>query len=180
MTYARLFTLIFILALPSIAIAQENATFFGFEVGADTVQSARTKATEKGLDLKNAGINKYSDGPMITVDAKGMDVKGVRDFLLIFDKQELLQAIVLDTRKNHFEMFEEFLASKYQLVKRQVPFVGDKFTKFSAPNAVIELSAPHMGFNMNMTYASEKFLQAFDDKLKEEQARKSKNAASQF
>ena len=164
----------------SAAVSAERAAPFGFEIGTDTLMSSRTKAIEKGYAHKIDGKNKYTGGLMLDIDVSSAQVNGVKKLILIFDRQETLQGVIFNTRKNHFNNFDGFISQKYVPVKRQVPFVGNKYVEYQAPNAIIKLNAPHMGFEMNILYASQELLSSFNKISKAENAKKKQNAASQF
>ena len=55
----------------------------------------------------------------------------------------------------------EMLRKKYTLVSKQIPFVGDSSARFSQGASVILLDAPHLSFEMTLSYLSETLLAAF-------------------
>ncbi|MDV7339306.1 hypothetical protein RYZ26_06860 [Terasakiella sp. A23] len=173
-----LFLVFTLFVVPS--LAAEEAAPFGFEIGTDTLMSSRTKATERGYAHKIDGENKYTGGLMLDIDVSSAQVNGVKKLILIFDQQEILQGVTFDSRKHHFNDFDGFISQKYVPVKRQVPFVGNKYVEYQAPNAIIKLNAPHMGFEMNIVYASQELLSSFNSISKAEDAQEKKKAASQF
>jgi len=174
---------VFVITLLSFAhhaFSAERATPFGLDIGADTLQSCKTIALEKGYSLSNAGTNKYTNGPMLNADISQLNVNDVKNILLIFSQDELLEGVIFKSKKFNFENFEQYVAGKYQLLKRDVPFVGDKYAEYEAPNAVIQLDAPHLGFQMSVNYITQSLLDRFTQKSKADAAKQRKTEASQF
>ena len=117
---------------------------------------------------------------MLSVDVSAAHVNNVKDLTLIFDENELLQAISFETDKYNFKAIDEYVSQKYQPVKRQVPFVGDKYAEYRSPNALIKINAPHMSFQMTITYVSQDMWDKFNRVSKAEDTQEKNNAAAQF
>jgi len=177
-TRSSLFLIFLLSTAPS--FAAERAAPFGFQIGSDTLISSRTKAIEKGYRHQINGQNKYSGGLMLDVDVSSAQVNGVKTIILIFDLQEILQGVTFKTHKQHFFDFNGFMSQKYAPVKYRVPLVGNYYAEYHAPNAIIELNAPYEGFEMNILYASQELLSAFQRISKAEDKKQKKNEASQF
>ncbi|WP_417821310.1 hypothetical protein [Terasakiella sp.] len=161
-------------------LAAEIATPFGFEIGVDTLHSSKTKVIEARSTMKNIGTNKYSHGPVYEVDVSHIAVKDIKTIQLIFDAKDHLQGITFNSSKHNFKSLEDHVASKYQLSRREVPFVGNKFAEYKAPNAIIQLDAPHMSFQMSISYVSTDLLKSFSKTVQENNQAQKKKEASQF
>lgn len=180
MIISRTFFFLVFALFASPSHAEERAVPFGFEIGTDTLMSARTQAIEKGYAHKIEGENKYTGGLMLDVDVSAAQVNGVKKLILIFDQQEVLQGVTFTTRKNHFHDFDGFMSQKYIPVTRQAPAVGNKYVEYRAPNAIIKVNAPHLSFDMTITYASQDLQDTFERMSSNENTAKRKKAASQF
>ena len=83
-----------------------------------------------------------------------------------------------DIKKSRFGEVANALGSKYKLVKQDRPFVGNQYARYSAPDTVIELDAPHMGFDMQLRYMTTAFFQAMNEGTsKKEQQKRSQEKA---
>lgn len=67
-----------------------------------------------------------------------------------------------DLEKRRFDEVASLLAEKYKLTKKVRPQVGDRYAKFTAPDTVIEIDAPHLSFDMEVRYMTNNFVKAFN------------------
>ena len=126
-----------LILLPSIVLAEGQAVTAVSPLGY-TLGSAHLFDVEKSLrrksDVKPNGTNRYSSGPMLVAEGTGLGIEGLQSALFIFDSTETLVAVQMTLNKGGFA--EEFdrtyarLAAKYPLVKKTVPFVGNKYARF--------------------------------------------------
>jgi hypothetical protein len=72
------------------------------------------------------------------------------------------------------------LADKYKVRSKERPFVGNKFAKFDSPNGIVELSAPHMSFDMQVRYLRNDLVKKFAEQSKAESEAKKKREAEKF
>ncbi|AGI32398.1 TPA: hypothetical protein PXF07_001739 [Mannheimia haemolytica] len=141
-------------------------------------------------NLEPEGVNKYSKGNQYFIDPTQLDLEDLKSTLIIFDEKGVLVFVgsefnsisSIEDSKNRYKKFDylyKILASKYKLVKKERPFVGDQYAKFKDGNSEIELSEPHMGgFKINLTYAKKEFLDAFQKIQSEDKKQKTKDEAS--
>lgn len=176
-----------LILLPAVALAEGQTTTavspLGYTLGsaqrADVENSLRRKA-----DVKPNGTNRYSSGPMLLAEGAGLGVDGLQEALFVFDSNETLVCVQLTLNKGGFA--EEFdrtyarLAAKYPLVKKTVPFVGNKYARFEKGTNIIELDAPHMSFAMTVTYMTRGFEQNFKKVSRQNAQEKEKHEGSQF
>ena len=130
--------------------------------------------------LVDKGINKYSNGKMLTGLNPAWNIKGLKSTTLIFDQNKVLTAILMTMNKHQFDRVFGFLSSKYTLENKQIPFVGNKSATFRKENVTIEINAPHMSFTMDVVYATDAFNKAYERISREERRRKNNADKSQF
>ena len=135
--------------LPPICIAQVQV--LGFELGTSTQQHVKAKLGKK-TEISNPATNKFSGGLQFTTSGAGYDIEGLSSVVYIFDKEQRLSAVLMEISKGRFDEIFNVLAGKYKLTRQQRPFVGNKFGGFKAEGVTIELDAPHLSFEMHVSY----------------------------
>lgn len=148
---------------------------FGLELGKATVAQAKAK-----YRLKSDGTNKYSQGPMFKVEPSSVQLDGLQQMTLIFNKQQVLVGVMTTLPKAQFKPFHEMLSKKYRVTSEEVPFVGDASVKYKSGGTQIELDAPHLSFQMSMNYFRNELLDAFKQQEELEQKAKQKATESQL
>ncbi|MEN2827944.1 hypothetical protein LGIHADK_01416 [Mannheimia haemolytica] len=92
-------------------------------------------------NLEPEGVNKYSKGNQYFIDPTQLDLEDLKSTLIIFDEKGVLVFVgsefnsisSIEDSKNRYKKFDylyKILASKYKLVKKERPFVGDQYAKF--------------------------------------------------
>jgi hypothetical protein len=81
-------------------------------------------------ELHFEGINEWSGGEMYRLSAKDVDFEGARYALAIFDKNGILVAVLTKLNKDRFNSLLDMLQSKYTLIRKEIPFVGNKSAVF--------------------------------------------------
>jgi len=160
------------------AVASRPLTPLGFSLEATSPSDVRTRLKGKG-PIEHIGINRYAKGPMLKVAGSAFDVRGLKEVVFIFDASDQLTAVNLHMNKRQFDKVFTLLKQKYVLVKKKVPFVGNKSARFSHGHASVSMTAPHLGFTMQVTYQTDKFEKTYRDALskdKEERRKKEKSA----
>jgi len=169
-------TLTLVMVMTTTLSVLADVSSLGFTIG----KSDYAQVKNQSPMLIEAGINKYSNGPML----KGLDpawnIKGLNKTTFIFDKKQTLTAIMMSMNKHQFDRVFGFLSSKYKLVNKQIPFVGNKSAIFRKENVTIEINAPHMSFTMDVVYATDSFNKAYERIRKLERHNKNKHEQSQF
>ena len=172
----------FVLMASMPAMAQTNAATvapLGFAISKATLKEVN-KEVPGGAKLKNNGTNLYSRGVMLQAQGKAFDIEGLQDVLFIFDERETLIALVMKMDRSGFDRIYQNLAGKYQLVRKDIPFVGNKFARFQQGDIVVELEAPHLDFTMLVSYATAGFKKQVEQGSRQEAAQKQKREAGQF
>jgi hypothetical protein len=131
----------------------------GFGIGQST-RSEVESSLRKRTRTEDVGVNRYSGGRMLRADGD-LGVEGLNHALFIFDTEDRLAGVILDMGKHRFDAIYQYLVSKYPMVEKRIPFVGDKRATFHEGNTSIEISAPHLGFGMEVTYLRDDLLQRF-------------------
>jgi len=130
--------------------------------------------------LVESGLNKYSQGKMLKGLNPAWKIHGLQKTTLVFDKKEKLTAIIMTMNKQQFDRVLGFLKSKYQLVSKRIPFVGNKTATFRKENVTIEINAPHMSFNMDVVYSTNVFDRAYERIRNAKRRNKNQHEQSQF
>ena len=103
------------------------------------------------------GTNAYIGGPMLKTTGEGFPIRGLQSVIFIFDGAEQLAAVEMTLDKGTFDDVYANLASKYTLVNKTIPFVGDKSAVFSKGFSFASIAAPHMSFTMTALYSTKLF-----------------------
>jgi hypothetical protein len=151
----------------------------GFEVGVSTLDQVKATLSKK-TQVKDTGINKWSNGPMIKTDGSSYEIEGLDSVLYIFDEQETLMGVLMDMNKARFKSIYELLSKKYEVRTQKRPFVGDQFARFESPDGIIELDAPHLGFQMQVRYLRSDLVRMFNSRSEDENKAKKKREEEQF
>lgn len=169
-----LFTL---LTISSTIIFAANAVPFGQEVGV-TKCSATVESLSDRVTFKKNGTNKYTHGDMYLGNANNLGFDGAISILLICSQDDTLEGLQLTLdqggMKGNFNKYNSMLKSKYKPVKVINPYVGDKYAKYKQGNSIITLDAPHMSFEMTITYATNQLIKSYDSTTKTEAKNKQK------
>lgn len=170
--------LVALFGFSSAAFAQ-NAAPLGFELGVATYAQVKQQLGGK-TSLSNNGVNKYSGGKMLQGNGDGLGIEGLSEITFIFDASDKLAGVLMTLPKDSFKPTLKALSAKYKLVESVVPFVGNASAKLQQGESVIELNAPHMSFEMTVTYMTRGLKQAFTQQASNERAAKEKRQADQF
>ena len=95
----------------------------GVEIGKTTMTQVKAQLN-KATKIMETGHNRYSDGPQFSTNGAGYEIDSLNKVLYIFDREQKLAAVMMTMGKNRFEDISSFLASKYKVTKKVVPFVG--------------------------------------------------------
>ncbi|MFV5491134.1 hypothetical protein [Acinetobacter sp. ASP199] len=157
----------------------------GFKLGDSTYTSVTR--TLSGWD--ELGINSYSQGKMIATNGNGYGVDRLTKVTYIFDQNETLQAILMqiDNRdakmgNEGFKKFKGYIEQRgYKRISNQEPFVGNQYAEYVTPNGdVIELSAPHMSFDLRIDYQTAAFMKTFNTQQQQQKTEQTQTEAAQF
>ena len=146
------------------------------EIGVSTVDQVRRAAAAAGK-VQELGTSNWTNGVILGVDNPDLGIDGVTNVIYVFDQAGKLAGLEMtmpsaknrqDLKKGRFDEVAGMLASKYKQTKKVRPFVGDSFARFSAPDTIIELDAPHMSFDMKLRYMTPAFVQLMNSGAKAE------------
>jgi hypothetical protein len=158
---------------------QPGTPVLGFEVGVSTLEQVKATLSKK-TQVKDNGINKWSKGPMLKTNGSSYEIEGLNSVLYIFDEQKTLMGVVMDMNKKRFDSIYEVLSKKYKMKEQKRPFVGDQFALFESPGCIIELDAPHLGFQMEVRYLRSDLVRRVNSQSEAEDKAKKKREADQF
>jgi hypothetical protein len=168
-----------LVSLLAATTATAGTKVLGVEIGSSTYDQVRSALAEKGR-VTDIGSNRWTGGAMLEADAAAFDIDGLRKVIYIFDPQGRLQCVQMQMRKDDFDAVYQALIAKYRVTTDERPFVGNKFARFTTDDAVIELDAPHLSFEMNAAYMKKEFAAAYQRQSSEAAAEKKKRQAAQF
>ncbi|WP_407902040.1 hypothetical protein [Providencia rustigianii] len=97
-------------------------------------------------------------------------IEGIEKAEVIF-QDDHVKGVWLVVEKYRFNYFFDALKSKYKLIKKDIPFVGNKYARFEKEDVLICIDAPHMRFNMDVVYMDKKYKKELDEyrnKMKQE------------
>ena len=132
-------------------------TLFGMELGQMTENDLKSMYT-----VKHKGVNKYSNGNMYSVPVSNIKFEGLQEVTTIFNRDGKLIAVLTTLPKSKFDYLNQAIGSKYTLVSKKIPFVGNKNATYRNGVTEISLNAPHMDFNMSMNYINDELMTAFN------------------
>ena len=131
-------------------------------------------------DVKNkysgseTGVNSWSNGIMYQIDTSNIPLEGLKEALAIFNPDGKLVCINMVLNKSRFDEMHKQLRKKYKVVKTKIPFVGDSYAHYKDGKTLIELDAPHLSFDMTLTYMQKSFKDAYLSGLKKQNEAKRK------
>ena len=151
----------------------------GAEIGVSTIDQVRQQLSAAG-PVKNGANNKWNQGPTLEVPGSNYDIQGLQSVYYVFNPDGKLAGLVMNMQKHRFDEVFSVLAAKYKTVKKVQPFVGDNYAKFTAPDSVIEIDAPHLGFEMEVRYMTNAYAKAWADGVQAQRQQKQNNDKSNF
>jgi len=163
--------MVFVLTSLFWACAQAGIKVLDVELGVSTVEQVSKIASNAGK-VQNAGTNSWTQGQVLLVQQGNYGIEGLQSVHYIFDASGKLACVLMTMGKNRFGEIFDLLAGKYKLVKQVRPFVGDQSAQFTAPDAIIDVSAPHMGFQMEVSYMTPAFVKAWQDGVRNQNQQK--------
>jgi len=155
-----------------------DPTPLGFQIG--TTSYSKIKAQVPASNFKYSGKNKWNDGAMYESARNTFEVDGLKSVTFIFDEDNMLDAVMMNMNKSRFDAVYQYLQSKYTLVSKNIPHVGNKFVKFKKGNSIIIIEALHMGFDMTVIYKTKDFDQQYIRGRRIEKQQKERKQSSKF
>lgn len=152
-----------------------DPTVFNMELG----KTSENEVKEM-YSVVAAGKNYYSNGNFYNIPTHQIDFDGLKNVQVIFDNKGVLVAVLTNLHKSKFDYLNSILSKKYKLVKKEIPFVGNKLVKFRDGGTEIILDAPHLSFEMDMLYIRSDFFKKYQQKSTQDKNSKKNSEASQL
>jgi hypothetical protein len=162
----------------AVAAHAANVAPLGLELGVASIE--QVKARLGNSPVENTGINAYSNGPMLEGNGNGLDIEGLQKILFIFDSKNKLAGVVMTMADHHFDEVYQYLASKYPVNTRQIPHVGDRYVRMRQGASLVEISDPHMSFEMEVRYLTNTFQATFKQRSAEEEKQRRQTQSNKF
>lgn len=121
-------------------------------------------------DIEKKYVIENKDGAVWELKRSEIPIEGIKKAEVIFQGDHV-KGVWLVVEKHRFNYFFDALKSKYKLIKKDVPFVGNQYARFEKDDVLIWIDAPHMSFNMDVVYMDKKYkkeLDAYSNKMKQE------------
>lgn len=152
-----------------------NPAPLGIELNKATLNDVKSKYTVIS-SIPNATNGYYNN----KLQTQNIDIKTLTHANVISNKDEVVEGLVLTLSNSQFDEVYNSLASKYQLIEKNIPFVGDKFAEFQDGDCVIQLNAPHMSFTMTLGYATKQFVEQYTNRTNKELQEEKEKAKQMF
>ncbi|CAG9436784.1 hypothetical protein [Providencia alcalifaciens] len=144
--------------------------FVSFFTFADVSVIGITINQDTKEDIEKKYVIENKDGAVWELKRSEIPIEGIKKAEVIFQDKHV-KGVWLVVNKYRFDYFFDALKSKYKLIKKDIPFVGDQYAQFEKENVLIWIDAPHMGFNMDVVYMDKKYKKELDiyrNKMKQE------------
>lgn len=158
----RIIILLMILVHQQIVYA--NPAPIDLELNKATLQDI--KRTHKILSEENTPYG----GKEYFLDIKNINIQQLKIAKVLCDENGIVQGVQLVIDKNRFEDIYHSIDAKYEQHSKTIPSVGDKIVRFKYKDSYIILSAPHMSFNLYLTYLTQSISQKISQVSEEEEA----------
>ncbi len=145
-----------------------DTSAFGMTLGKTTID----ELTKEYQSAVKEGISEWTDGAIYSIPVNALDFEGVKGDYVVFTQDGKLTAITINLDKERFNKIHEMLAKKYKVAQKNIPFVGNKFVRYTNGDDVIELNAPHLSFEMNLLYAEKKFMDVYSKRKTKKESKK--------
>ena len=157
--------------------AGQNAAPFGLEISVATLADVKKEigATSR---LANKGVNKYTEGSMLSTAGEGLGIDGLKEVLFIFDKSERLAGVILTMPKDPKSMFR-LLSGKYKVKTNRIDnFMNNGYARLDKGDSIIEIDAPHMSFDMEIRYVANSLMKLYNQTTNTESADKERRKSN--
>jgi len=125
----------------------------------DSMTTVESVLKTKNIEYEHAGINKYSKGPMLAAGGNGFGIGGLKSVVFIFTPRKELTGALLTINKDRYAHLVGLLKEKHRVLDEKKAFVGDQSVTLEASDRThIQVDAPHMSFEMTISYLTYLFL----------------------
>lgn len=166
-------------ALLAALTAHAGTPVLGFEIGVTTADQLQHALAGKTA-VEPAGTNKFTGGPMFRTSGASYDIDSLESVTYIFDQDRRLAGVLMNMGNHRFDAIYKLLTAKYKVAAQQRPFVGDQYALFKPGDAVIELDAPHLSFEMQVRYLRNDLLSRAEAQTRAEATARKKAEAAKF
>ena len=170
--------ILFILGIFISGISFSQVVVMGHTIGQSTTRDLL--GSPEGRHMREAGINEFSGGRIYHIQGNHYDIAGLKSVVYTFDQQDKLVAVLLTMDKNRFNSIRQILNENYRVVDEKVPFVGDKYVSYISGNVQIWLNAPHLSFEMTITYITDSLAQKIQQEVERSQQETRRRESSRF
>lgn len=153
----------FCLSVPSHAPAEASEASLrplGVELGS-AIEDVRSRLDEVGATCEES-TSAVARGPLLSCSGE-FELVGLQQAQFLFSARGRLEGVVLTLPKERWPAVNNALAGRYRLERSLEPFVGDRSSHYRGADGRVIAEAPHMSFEMSVTYATEWLLRAADD-----------------
>lgn len=172
--------LLLALGLSATTHAGEPVQLLGVQI-ADGMPAIKASLEARRIAYQDVGPNKYTQGPMLDAAGGGFGIDGLKSVRFIFTPGHQLAGAVLTLNKARYRDLVGILKRKYVLVDEQVAFVGNQSAELKASDGTrIYAAAPHMSFEMTVSYVTEQMLLMKQESDRTEMQAKQSREAKQF
>ena len=88
------------------------------------------------------------------------------------NESNIAESVILTLKKGSFNEIYETLSSKYKVIEKKIPFVGNKFAMFEEDKCYIYLASPHLSFKMYAEYTTKNLASKILKKKREKEEEK--------
>ena len=144
-----------------------NPAPLGLEIGKATLEDVKKQYT-----ITSSANNATSGYYNYYIDPKETGIDDVSKAVVICDDSDVVNAMFLDMPKTKFDAMAQMLREKYKVINQNIPHVGNAYVNLKDGDCEIELKAPHMSFDMTLSYITERLINAYQTRIKAEEAAK--------
>lgn len=177
--------LLFTLLSPFICVAAfaANAAPLGFELGTATLAGVKSKVSSTAQ--LQEGVSSLSGGKLLSGNGRGLGIEGLSAIIFVFDDVETLVGVIMSMSKGGFEQeglkrVVAALDKKYKAVEKRLPMVGDVYVKYVQGASLIQVEAPHMSFDFDVTYTTTVLAKQIQSKASEDDKARRRTQESKF
>src|SRR5690606_6356883 len=118
----------------------------------------------------------------------GYGVDNLTKVTYIFSPEDSLQAVLMQIENKDkmgnegFKKFKGYIEKRgYKRISNQEPFVGNQYAEYVTPTGdIIEISAPHMSFDLNIYYQTDAFIKKYNAMQQQQKTEKVNTESAQF
>jgi len=156
-----------------------NAAPLGIEIGFANLAGVKQKLGGM-TNLSESGTSNVTGGKIISSDGQGLGIDGLSKFIVIFDKNETLVAVIMSLPKNVNDTYSK-LKEKYKPISSNIDeFMGNGTATLEKGDSLIVIEAAHLSFAMDVVYATKEFMAAAKHNSNEASAKKEQEQKDRF